>query len=213
MTPICAIGPKGLKVYVGTRNLNEAGYILNDLSRNQKTVIHWYKEYRCRSSLFKYWCVPTGCQSRFRTFPYMCMLRECQHSSLGSEHDTSRHVRKVRQYFILCQLPYCANPKQPPPLHHILADVMEVCGGLWILNRLGCTRHTRSIHNPTCWGKASETYMVMPITYPRRADTRTTTHKLGKVGPKRRWTVAVWKLWTKQWWDVSNCRGTPRQVW
>ena len=37
------------------KQADEAGYILNDLStRNQETVIHWYKEYRCRSSLFKY---------------------------------------------------------------------------------------------------------------------------------------------------------------
>ena len=63
-------------------------------------------------------------------------------SSLGSGHDTNRHVKKVRQYFILCQLLYCTNPKQPTPIHNLLADVVEVCGGsrqlLQILNRLGC---------------------------------------------------------------------------
>ena len=64
------------------------------------------------------------------------------------EHDlgnnaVSKHVKKVRQYFILCQLLYCTNPMKVPPIHNMLADIVEVCGGsrqlLRILNRLGCT--------------------------------------------------------------------------
>jgi len=59
----------------------------------------------------------------------------------GSE--VTKHTRKVRIYFIICLLLYCKNPKLPPPLQNILADVVEVCSGscqlLRILNRLGCT--------------------------------------------------------------------------
>ena len=66
-------------------------------------------------------------------------VRECLRSSPGTGHDTNR---QVRQYFILCQLLYCTNPKQPTPMYNLLADVVEVFGGsrqlLRILNRLGC---------------------------------------------------------------------------
>ena len=55
----------------------------------------------------------------------------------------NKHIKKMRQYFILCQLLYCTNPKHPIPIHNILADVVQVCGRsrqlLKILNRLGCT--------------------------------------------------------------------------
>ena len=55
---------------------------------------------------------------------------------------TSSHVKKVRQYFIICLLLHCTNPKQVLPTQNLLADVVEVCGGsrqfLKVLNRLGC---------------------------------------------------------------------------
>ena len=58
----------------------------------------------------------------------------------GSE--TTSHVKKVRHFFILCQLLFCTNPTQPTPTHNLLADVVEVRGGshqlLKILNRIGC---------------------------------------------------------------------------
>ena len=59
-----------------------------------------------------------------------------------SHNQTTSHVKKVCQFFILCQLLYCTNPTQPTPTHNLLADVVEVCGGsrqlLKILNRIGC---------------------------------------------------------------------------
>ena len=36
----------------------------------------------------------------------------------------NKHIKKMRQYFILCQLLYCTNPKHPIPIHNILADVV-----------------------------------------------------------------------------------------
>ena len=42
----------------------------------------------------------------------------------------------------LNQLKFCTNPKKPTPIHDLIADVVEFCGGLRllisILNRLGC---------------------------------------------------------------------------
>ena len=65
-----------------------------------------------------------------------------QHTSTANASEKTGHVKKICQYFILCQLLYCTNPKQPTPIHNLLADVVEVCGGsrhlLNILNRLGC---------------------------------------------------------------------------
>ena len=50
------------------------------------------------------------------------------------------HVKKVRRYFILCQILYCANQKCNIPLHTLLADTIETCGGsrelIHIFNRL-----------------------------------------------------------------------------
>ena len=67
-------------------------------------------------------------------------VRERRKATLSNE--ASDHAKKVRQYYILCLLLYCTNPKQPPPLHNLLADAVEVSGGsrqlLKLLNRLGC---------------------------------------------------------------------------
>ena len=70
-------------------------------------------------------------------------VREQYRPSLATkEETTASHAKKVRQYFILCLLLYCTNPKQTLPIHNLLADTVEVCGGsrqlLKILNRLGC---------------------------------------------------------------------------
>lgn len=69
-------------------------------------------------------------------------IREWHQPSLSCDTNTARYVKKVHQYFILCLLLYCTNPKKPTPLHNLLANVVEVCSGsrqlLKILNRLGC---------------------------------------------------------------------------
>ena len=44
-----------------------------------------------------------------------CTVRERYHPSLATKEDkTSSHVKKVRQYFILCLLLYCTNPQTGP---------------------------------------------------------------------------------------------------
>jgi len=56
--------------------------------------------------------------------------------------NTTKHIKRIRLFFILCQLMFCTNPKNPPPIHDFIADTIEVCGGsrrlIQILNRLGC---------------------------------------------------------------------------
>ena len=56
--------------------------------------------------------------------------------------NSTEHIKKIRLYFILSLLKFCANPRKPMPIHNLIADTTEVCGGsrqlIRILNRLGC---------------------------------------------------------------------------
>ena len=80
--------------------------------------------------------------------------------------NTTEHIKKTRLYFILCQLMFCTNPKSPTPIHDLIADLTEVCGGspqlIRILNRLGCasssgthdryvTQHAMAQRQSTIW--------------------------------------------------------------
>ena len=62
-------------------------------------------------------------------------VRERQHCN------KNEHAKQVRIFFIICLLQFCTNTK-PTLIHHLLSDVVEVCGGsrqlIRILNRLGC---------------------------------------------------------------------------
>ena len=46
------------------------------------------------------------------------------------------HKRKLRQFFLKCLLMYCANSRTPTPLHILLSDTIEVCGGSRKLMRI-----------------------------------------------------------------------------
>ena len=75
----------------------------------------------------------------------------CTESCRGKKHpgsvesDQLAHLKKLRRFrfFILSLLQYCCNIEQPQPVHNILADVVEMCGGstvlLTLLNQLGVT--------------------------------------------------------------------------
>ena len=51
------------------------------------------------------------------------------------------HVKKIRQLFALCTLPFCTDDRCSVPLHTLIADIVDSLGGssllLRILNRLG----------------------------------------------------------------------------
>ena len=66
-----------------------------------------------------------------------CTKREIHSSTLSSRSQTSNHIKKVRQYFLLILFLSCTNLNLSTPLHKLLADVVEVCGK--VLNRFGCT--------------------------------------------------------------------------
>ena len=72
-----------------------------------------------------------------------CTKREIHSSRLGASSETSNHIKKVRQYFLLTMFLSCTNLNLSTPLHKLLADVMEICGGsrqlIKVLNRFGCT--------------------------------------------------------------------------
>ena len=56
-------------------------------------------------------------------------------------HSDDTHVKKIRNYFIICMLMFATNACSDTALHLFVADTVEVCGGsrqlLKVLNRLG----------------------------------------------------------------------------
>ncbi len=72
-------------------------------------------------------------------------VRERTSSAGNCTGGTTCHKKRMRRFFILCQLMYCTNSK-PTPLHTLLADVIEVCGGsrnlIKIFNQLGAVSST-----------------------------------------------------------------------
>ena len=72
--------------------------------------------------------------------------RERHSSAMSCDSGTTMHKKRIRQFYILCQLMYCTNLRKPTPLHTLLADVIEVCGGsrnlIKILNQLGAVCST-----------------------------------------------------------------------
>ena len=125
--------------------LTEAGHILNDLIHEEikRSSLMAAEHTNDPSSLniSKYLEDVNPLLMDFITLATRT-IRERQRSRLSSDSEMSKHVKKVRQYFIVCLLLFCTNPKQPTPMHNLLADVIEVCGGsrllLRVLNRLGC---------------------------------------------------------------------------
>ena len=100
------------------RDLSEAGYIVNDLlqeeirrqSSPEKENLHTDPSFL---NIDSYLQDINPLLVHFITSVTQT-VRERLCSSLGSGQN--RHVKKVRQYFILCQLLYCTNPKQPTPI-------------------------------------------------------------------------------------------------
>ena len=73
-------------------------------------------------------------------------VRERHSSVMSCDSGTTTHKKRIRRFYILCQLMYCANSRKPTPLHTLLPDVIEVCGGsgnlIKILNQLGAVSST-----------------------------------------------------------------------
>ena len=122
--------------------MHEAGYIMNGLLHNEikrlATEANEPREFNIDSFVDK-------------VNPQLWQLLSCATSTvrerynplLSIESDKGKKVRKVRRFYILCLLMFCINPSCPSPIHTLLADTVEVCGGsrqlIKILNRLGAT--------------------------------------------------------------------------
>ena len=122
--------------------MHEAGYIMNDLLHNEikrlATEANEPREFNIDSFVDKVnpqlWQLLSCATST---------VREWYNPLLSIESDKGEKVRKVRRFYILCLLMFCINPSCPSPIHTLLADTVEVCGGshqlIKILNRLGAT--------------------------------------------------------------------------
>ena len=68
-------------------------------------------------------------------------MRELLSSTLSCKRESTVHTKKVRRTYIYSLLLYCTNPSCSTPIHTLLTDTVEVCGGsrklINILNRLG----------------------------------------------------------------------------
>lgn len=74
----------------------------------------------------------------------VCRLTQTVYERRGQTSELSRlsaHVKKVRRTYLLSVILFCTNNQCCIPLHLVLADVIEACGGstdlLSILNRVG----------------------------------------------------------------------------
>ena len=77
---------------------------------------------------------------------------------------------------------FCTNPKSPTPIHDLIADLTEICGGsrqlIWILNRLRCasspdthdryvSQHAVAQRQSTMWNNIPNNITYPLITYPK----------------------------------------------
>ena len=152
--------------------LLEAGHVVNDLLhdeiKRQAVTVPQTKHDPLNLNIDQYLNEVNPLLVKFLTSA-IHTVRERRHSLPDCE--TTSHIKRVRQFFILCQLLYCTNPTQPTPTHNLLADVVEVCGGsrqlLKILNRIGCvsspdthdrfvTHHAELQRQTSVWDEMSE---------------------------------------------------------
>ena len=118
--------------------LNEAADVINDiiLEEIQKhrqctvdlTTFNLEDHIKDMNPLL--WQFVTSCTRSFR-----------ERTNRPHGHGDDAHVKKLRNYFIICMLMFATNACSATSLHHFIADTVEVCGGsrqlLKVLNRLG----------------------------------------------------------------------------
>ncbi len=69
----------------------------------------------------------------------VCLLTQPKSAQQASTEATT--VRRTRQFFCTCALLFCSNSQCSFPIHTLLTDIIESCGGstrlIKIINRLG----------------------------------------------------------------------------
>lgn len=118
--------------------LDEAAHMLNDLVHKEVERLKTQTYDPSKLDIAQYMsCMDPRLLSFFETATQSVRTR-CGANS-KSESSTTKNLR--RQYLV-CQIIFCTNPCCPTPLHYLLADEIEVCGGsqqlIGIFNRLGC---------------------------------------------------------------------------
>lgn len=56
-------------------------------------------------------------------------VRESSNNNKSSEDKATKHIKTTRRFFIICLLLYCINSSCHTPIHLLLADTVEICGG------------------------------------------------------------------------------------
>lgn len=117
------------------KTLEEAGIIINDL-------IH--KEIK-KSQLSDEYCTSIRIDEYLNNVNPLLLNFLISITNTVRDREVSnntKQIKKIRLFFILCQLMFCTNPQHPTPIHNLIADTIEICGGsrqlMRILNRLGC---------------------------------------------------------------------------
>ena len=106
--------------------LNEAADVINDiiLEEIQKhrqctvdlTTFNLEDHIKDMNPLL--WQFVTSCTRSFR-----------ERTNRPHGHGDDAHVKKLRNYFIICMLMFATNACSATSLHHFIADTVEVCGG------------------------------------------------------------------------------------
>lgn len=72
---------------------------------------------------------------------FICLCTRSYRERTSRAHCENAHTKKVRNYVIICMILFATNASCDTPVHHLVVDTVEVCGGshklVSILNRLG----------------------------------------------------------------------------
>ena len=127
--------------------LNEAGDIVNNLIHAEISQLHSDVLMASPSQFNIEQTIQNTTPLLWKFLVSATRIAQERHSSaMSCDSGTTMHKKRIRQFYILCQLMYCTNSRKHTPLHTLLADVIEVCGGsrnlIKILNQLGAVCST-----------------------------------------------------------------------
>ena len=144
--PICSIvtDMDSHKVKV----LKEAGDIINELLHSEIDHLTNDKLANQLSQFSIDQCINKTNQLLWKFLECATQTRRERTSSSISGGDNERTIykKRIRCFYILCLMMYSTNSRKPTPLHTLLADTIEMCGGsrllIKILNQLGAVAST-----------------------------------------------------------------------
>ena len=127
------------------RVLGEAGAIVNDLLHSEINGLNKDK-LNCDPSKFNFDQLISQTNQQLWSFLESATQTVRERTTSGGDSESARHKKRVRRFYILCLLMYCINSKKSTPVHTLLSDTIEMCGGsrvlIRILNQLGAVAST-----------------------------------------------------------------------